>query len=429
MTVVRNQAYTRGSCGVRERHNERKNECYSNADIQLERSPMNVYYKKPETTYEQAFDRLVGDGIIVVKGLKTDGSAKIIDEMIFDVNTSYFEENGGYEFAKKFYEEAYHLAVKEVGDERYILSAVMHADERNVAVSEEMGKDVFHYHLHVVYVPVVEKEVKWTKRCKDKDLVGMVKEVINQVSHSKKWPRLTQTDENGEVLRNEKGKAVLVNSYSLLQDRFYEHMRSAGFQDFERGKYKSTAKHLSDMEFKLQKDKERAAKLEQAIEDKKIKISDLDEKAEKKQKQLDNLEQKITPAKKAVATIEDIEQMGNKRTILGDIAISPTNWKKVSELAKEGLKSRGIIADLKSRISKLTAEIGEHIKKIFGLEKRLEQYETKKLGISDQMKYYQALNRAPNRMRQAIADIMRQSPENVGQARQPMQIKKQEISR
>ena len=63
----------------------------------------------------------------------------------------------------------------------------MHADERNRAMSEALGEDVYHYHLHVVYIPVVEKEIRWTKRCKDKSLVGKVKETIMQVSMSKKW--------------------------------------------------------------------------------------------------------------------------------------------------------------------------------------------------------------------------------------------------
>ena len=62
----------------------------------------------------------------------------------------------------------------------------MHADERNRAMSEALGEDVYHYHLHVVYIPVVEKEIRWTKRCKDKSLVGKVKETIMQVSMSKK---------------------------------------------------------------------------------------------------------------------------------------------------------------------------------------------------------------------------------------------------
>ena len=67
-----------------------------------------------------------------------------------------------YEFAKQFYEDAYKAAVQIVGGEQYILSAVMHADEINRAMTEALGREVYHYHLHVVYVlwwkanPVVE---------------------------------------------------------------------------------------------------------------------------------------------------------------------------------------------------------------------------------------------------------------------------------
>lgn len=62
----------------------------------------------------------------------------------------------------------------------------MHADEHNSAMSEALGQDVYHYHLHVVYIPVVEKQILWTKRSKDKSLIGTVKETITQVSSSKK---------------------------------------------------------------------------------------------------------------------------------------------------------------------------------------------------------------------------------------------------
>jgi SrtB family sortase len=50
------------------------------------------------------------------------------------------------------------LAVKEIGGEECVLSAVMHADERNRAASDQLGRDVFHYHLHVVYIPVVDED-------------------------------------------------------------------------------------------------------------------------------------------------------------------------------------------------------------------------------------------------------------------------------
>ena len=66
-----------------------------------------------------------------------------------------------------------------------------------VALTEKYGRPIYHYHLHVVALPVVEKQIKWSKRCKDKALVGTVKETVMQVSHSKKWKLPQLTDENG----------------------------------------------------------------------------------------------------------------------------------------------------------------------------------------------------------------------------------------
>lgn len=117
------------------------------------------------------FARMEEQGLISTRGLKED--AKLYGELIFDVNSAYFYNHGGYEFARQFYGDAYKAAIEIVGGEQYILSAVMHADERNRAMSEALGEDVFHYHLHMVYIPVVEKQILWTKRCKDKSLGGL----------------------------------------------------------------------------------------------------------------------------------------------------------------------------------------------------------------------------------------------------------------
>ena len=115
--VVRNQAYRCGEFSIRERHNERKNMDYQNPDIILDRSHLNVHFKSCDGTYEQEFNRLVESGAVSLRGLKTDGSAKVFDEFVFDVNTAYFENHGGYEYAKRFFAEAYKLAVQEAGGE------------------------------------------------------------------------------------------------------------------------------------------------------------------------------------------------------------------------------------------------------------------------------------------------------------------------
>ena len=184
-TVARVVTHTRAGVGKCERHNERKNENYGNMNVELERTPMNVHFKAcGELTYNETLDRLVADGAVSLRGLKEN--AKVYDEMILDVNTDYFERHGGYKFAREFYEEAYRFACKLYGKQN-ILSTVMHADEINLALTEKYGYPVYHYHLHIVALPVVEKQVLWSKRRKDKALVGTVKETVQQVSHSKKW--------------------------------------------------------------------------------------------------------------------------------------------------------------------------------------------------------------------------------------------------
>ena len=64
-------------------------------------------------------------------------------------------------------------------------------------------------------------------------------------------------DEQNIALTEEYGKPILIKSYSLLQDRFYKYMSDNGYKDFIRGEKGSTAEHLSDMEFKAKKEKEK----------------------------------------------------------------------------------------------------------------------------------------------------------------------------
>ena len=145
-TVVRNQGYSRGGFSIRERHNERKNESYYNGDICAEREHLNInFLRRLHTdgtpfTYQNSYDKMIAEGTIVERGLKKD--AKVFAELVLDVNTDYFEQNGGYDFAVKFYEEAFRFAVKEIGGEQYVLSATFHADERNNEVSERLGQQI-----------------------------------------------------------------------------------------------------------------------------------------------------------------------------------------------------------------------------------------------------------------------------------------------
>jgi len=392
MTVVRNAGYDATEFNTRERHNERKNESYYNGNVDISRADKNIHYQRyvfpggtPET-YEQSFNRMVSVGTISKRGLKPD--AKVFAEMVFDVNTEYFEENGGYEFAKKFYAEAYKCAVKEVGDERYILSAVMHADERNKEVSERIGRDVYHYHLHVTYIPIVEKKVYYRKDCKDKEKAGTLKETIAQISHSKKWPIRVYVERDG--------KNVRLNSYSLLQDRFFEHMKAAGFPDINRGEFGSTAEHLDVLDFKIQQDKKR--------------LNSLSEQVEKKENHIEKLDEKIAVKEKARATISEIETMGHKLPVFPGMHFTDDEAKRLKSLAKKGVGTDKRAEDLRQQ---LAAQQREHENRIREMQTaissiKLDRDKWKKNyeRLWDEVKdFIHAIRKIPNRLWAFLQEI------------------------
>ena len=144
-TNARNMRLTAAKIGNVQQHNEREKESYVNQDIVPERTQLNVYFKEPTGSYAEMFQKLKEDGVISTRGLKED--AFLYGELVFGVNTAYFHNHGGNDFAKQFYTDAYKSAIEIVGGEQYILSAVMHADERNRAMSDALGKDVYHYHF------------------------------------------------------------------------------------------------------------------------------------------------------------------------------------------------------------------------------------------------------------------------------------------
>ena len=237
---------------------------------------------------------------------------------------------------KCFMRTAYRAAVEIVGGEQYILSAVMHADERNRAMSEALGEDIYHYHLHVVYVPVVEKKILWTKRCKDKSLVGTVKETIMQVSSSKKWTSKPAFDESGNIILQKNGKPVLKKSYSVLQDDFFDAMKKAGYTDVERGERGSTEEHLTVTQFKVIKEQER--------------LSELEAKTEKQERIFNKAKQKTQVQNKIAITFSEIDNMGSKTLFSGKVQLTQNEAMNLKELAKKGVTAKAKISDLEQKL-------------------------------------------------------------------------------
>ena len=130
---------------------------------------------------------------------------------------------------------------------------------------------------------------------------------------------------------------------------------------------------------------------------------------------------KIWTAKKLAATADDIDRIADKRTILGDIPVIQGNWKMVSSLAKEGLKSREIIKRLLDTNASQSQQLAAQ-------KSKLKEYGEGQ-SITAAMRFHQAEQRAPQRMAEVMADIMRQPPEQQPQNRVITRKKQHEHSR
>lgn len=349
-SVARVETYTRASIVKAERHNERKNKSYSNMNVDLTQTLNNVHYKKCKSTYNERLKEMIDNEEISLCGLKDN--AKVFDEIIFDINSDYFEQNGDYEFAKEFYKKTFDFAEREMGAEN-IISAVMHADEINTALTEEYGKPIYHYHLHVIAIPVVRKEIKWSKRCKDKSLIGTTKEIINQVSHSKKWKSEQLTDNFGNPIYDENGKAKLIKSYSLLQDKFFQYMSDSGYRGFIRGIKGSTKEHLTDLEFKIKKETEKLEKITNSVDE--------------KQSNFDNFMQYDKK-------VEDISNLGKQKKFSKKIELEPKDYETLTQYAKKGIIADKEIYERDTRIENLMNTVNRWIEKYDGLVEKTKDY-------------------------------------------------------
>ena len=406
--MVRNERYRKNAISVRERHNERKNEVYSNPDVLLEYSHNNVTFKACEAaTYAQQFDRMVEEGVVSTRGLKPD--AYVFDELVFDVNTDYFETHGGYEYAKQFYAEVYELAKEIAGGEQYIISAVMHADERNREASDRLGRDVFHYHLHVVYLPVVEKQIRWSKRCKDPALRGTVRETIMQISHSKKWPMIPLTDAQGQPVLKKNGKPRLVSSYSRLQTQFFEHMRAAGFTDFERGVRGSTAQHLDVLEYKVQQDWQAVT----ALADQKKQL----------QGQKKELVSQIGTISGSIRDVQDIEANAKVRGVLEKrVELPQQDYRTLCEMAKASGKLQAENRSLRARLEQSKERAASLRQRLTRCEARLDEL------LEETRPYREAMRTAPQQVQAFLLGIQRsqQAEQQLNRAQRRQRARGQE---
>ena len=219
--IIRNENHKMGAVHLIERHNERLNKNYSNKDIDLSRSHLNYHLKEIQaSTYHQEFERIRSQyNLLGNLRLTGEKQSNVMCEFLITSDKEFFDRLGE-EKTKRFFSDAYDFVSLKVGGERFIVSAVVHMDEKSP-------------HMHVSYIPVIKGKDRKKNPCL-------------RINCSEFW----------------KGR----DSYSRLQDEYFDFITSRGYF-LERGERGSTAEHLSVSEYKLKKTQEQIEELtEQAAE-------------------------------------------------------------------------------------------------------------------------------------------------------------------
>lgn len=251
--VLRVEGFSKGSLMGIGREVERAENYvlqHRNPDIDIERTHLNHIYKQTKNgMYGEFKDICKKLNVSNADNLKKNATA--FEGIVITSDKEYFE-NLGYvpgqeppEKVKEFFDKSYDFAKQEIGfqgTDNNILSAVVHYDETTP-------------HLQLYYVPVVDS---WKDKVYQKDENGKVlknengspiqardnkgKIIYNDIENSEER-RLNRT----QFWQNKGGK----NSYSLMQDRYYEQISKE--YGLGRGEKGSTKQHTTKAQWEAQK--------------------------------------------------------------------------------------------------------------------------------------------------------------------------------
>jgi hypothetical protein len=251
--VLRVEGFSKGSLMGIGREVEREENYvlqHRNPDIDIERTHLNHIYKQTKNgMYGEFKDICKKLNVSNADNLKKNATA--FEGIVITSDKEYFE-NLGYvpgqeppEKVKEFFDKSYDFAKQEIGfqgTDNNILSAVVHYDETTP-------------HLQLYYVPVVDS---WKDKVYQKDENGKVLKNSNGSpiqARDNKGKIIYKDIENSEERRlnrtqfwqNKGGK----NSYSLMQDRYYEQISKE--YGLGRGEKGSTKQHTTKAQWEAQK--------------------------------------------------------------------------------------------------------------------------------------------------------------------------------
>ena len=188
------------------------------------------------------------------------------------------------------------------------------------------------------------------------------------------------------------GKPRLVSSYSLLQTQFFEHMRQAGFTDFERGIQGSDAEHLEVLEYKVQKDRQTVAEL-----------SDQTKQLQGQRKELISQVKNISGAIRDVA---DIEQRAKTKGVLEKrVELMPQDFQTLCEMAEASGKLQAENRSLRMQLQQSTVREQDLRQRLRRCEEQLDAV------LNETRPYREAMRVAPEQVQALVQGICRRQQE------------------
>ncbi|MBR1540104.1 MAG: hypothetical protein IJ629_02870 [Clostridia bacterium] len=212
------------------------------------------------------------------------------------------------------------------------------------------------------------------------------------------------------------GKPILIKSYSLLQDRFFQYMSDSGYRGFIRGVKGSTNEHLDNLNYKIKKENERLENLKEKADSKETEIENKKQELENKQIELNNKQFEIDNKQEEIAkietkldeyanyttTIEDLDNLGKQKRFSKKVEIEKDKFDTLINLAKKGISAERIIKNYETRVNNL-------LESVYSWKQRFEDLQEK---TKD---FIEAVKIAPQKVTDFLKDIIFREQERIRQ--------------
>lgn len=309
--VVRIEHFTKGSLGKIGGETERTSKHHRNEDIDSERTPLNLYFKKSDGGLTAQWNKAMKELNATFRE-KKDSTA--FEGMIITSDTEFFERLGwkkGEETpyaVMEFFNRCYEFALQEIGyngTDKNILSAVIHLDEKTP-------------HLQLYYIPVVDTA---KKKVYEKGADGKVlrNEKGSPVQKKDKYGKsvyeyvqLEQSKLCSSDFWGERGGQL---SYGNLQDSFHEQI--GVHYGLERGEVGSNKKHTTKYQWQKQKQEVELA----ALADEKVHAEEIIEQAQTAVETRDKALEELKPLQSYLDAFRE--------ALSGELPFSPSKLKKM----------------------------------------------------------------------------------------------------